>query len=87
MKIVDIKNVFRKDIPIYYRRLYTAVAVIEFVNKPEEIPLDFMIEHMPTGHVEITLFLPEKLDYPLVPLQKELRSFISVMDGEGKLPT
>ena len=86
MKVIELKNVFRKDIPIYYRRLYTAIAVIELVNKPEEIPLDFMIEHMPTGHVEITLFLPEKLDYPLVPLKKELKNFISAIDGEGKLP-
>ena len=87
MKIVDIKNIVRKDVPIYYRRLYTGIAVLELVNKPYEIPLDFQIEHKPTGQTEIGITLSENVNYPLVPLHKELKNFIGVLDSSGKLPS
>jgi hypothetical protein len=86
MKILDIKNITRKDVPIYYRRLYNGIAVMELVNKPQEVRVDFQIEHKPTGQTEITVTLAEKVDYPLVPLQKELKNFISELDSSGKLP-
>ena len=86
MKIVEIKNIVRKDVPIYYRRLYSGVAVLELVNKPVETPLDFQIEHKPTGQIEIGITLSQKIDYPLVPLQKELKKFIGDLDSTGKLP-
>ena len=86
MRIIELKNIVRKDVPIYYRRLYTATAVLELINKPIECPLDFQIEHKPTGSTEIGITLSEKIDYPLVPLQKELKRFISNLDSDGKLP-
>jgi len=86
MKISEIKDIVRKDVPIYYRRLYSGVAVMELINKPMEIPLDFQIEHMPTGHTEIGITLSQKVDYPLIPLQKELKKFIGDLDSGGKLP-
>jgi len=86
MRIIELKNIVRKDVPIYYRRLYTATAVLELINKPIECPLDFQIEHKPTGQTEISLTIQEKLDYPLVPLQKELKNFIGALDSDGKLP-
>jgi len=86
MRIQEIKNIVRKDVPIYYRRLYSGIAVLEVINKPLEIPLDFQIEHKPTGQTEIGLTLTQKVDYPLVPLQKELKKFIGELDAGGKLP-
>ena len=86
MKIHEIKNIVRKDVPIYYRRYYSGIAVMELINKTHEIPVDFLIEHKPTGLVEINITLLEKVDYPLIPLQKELKQFIGVLDSDGKLP-
>ena len=86
MKITAIKNIVRKDVPIYYRRLYSGTAVMELVNKPMEVPLDFQIEQKPTGQKDIGITLSEKIDYPLVPLQKELKKFIDELDSTGKLP-
>ena len=86
MKIVEIKDLERKDVPIYYRRLYSGIAVMELINKPQEIPVDFLIEHKPTGLVEINITLLEAVDYPLLPLQKELKQFIGALDSDGKLP-
>ena len=86
MKITEIKDIVRKDVPIYYRRLYSGTAVMELISKRVEVPLDFQIEHKPTGQKDIAITLSEKIDYPLVPLQKELKKFISDLDSSGKLP-
>ena len=87
MRILEIKNVVRKDVPIYYRRLYSGIAVMELISKPVEIPLDFQIEQKPTGLVEIGVTLSKKVDYPLIPLQKELKKYIGALESDGKLPT
>jgi hypothetical protein len=59
---------------------------VELINQPVEIPVEFQIEHMPTGQMEISVTFPKKVDYPLVPLVKELKNFISALDSAGKLP-
>ena len=86
MKIIDFKNIKRKDVPIYYRRLYSCLAVLEVINKPVEVHLDFQIEHKPTGQTEITITSMGAVDYPLVPLKRELKQFIGALDSDGKLP-
>ena len=86
MKIVEIKDMVRKEFPIYYRRFYSGTAVMQLVNNFIEIPVDFQIEQKPTGQTEIALTLGQSIDYPLVPLVKELKTFISALDSEGKLP-
>jgi len=86
MRIIEIKNMARKEMPIYYRRFYTGVAVLELVNKPVECPLDWQIEHKATGQTEIALSFTKSVDYPLVPLQKELKKYIGSLDSTGKLP-
>jgi len=87
MRVIEITNLSRKDVPIYYRRLYSGIVVLELINKKiMAVPLDFQIEQKPTGHVEISTTLMEDVDYPLVPLKKELKRFIVSLDSDGKLP-
>jgi len=86
MRIIEIKDMTRKDMPIYYRRFYSGVAVLELVNKPVECPLEWQIEHKPTGQTEIALTVKQSVDYPLIPLQKELKKYINALDTDGKLP-
>jgi len=87
MKIIEIKNLSKKDVPIYYRRLYSGIVVLELINKLiVDVPLDFQIEHKPTGNIEIYTTLMEEVDYPLVPLKKELKRYIGALESDGKLP-
>jgi len=86
MRIVEIKSLIRKEFPIYYRRFYAGIAIMELVHGTEEVPFDFQIEQKATGNTEISLTFSRKIDYPLVPLQKELKKYISSLELDGKLP-
>ncbi|MDR1287033.1 MAG: hypothetical protein LBK08_05425 [Treponema sp.] len=86
MKILSIRSISRKDVPIYYRRLYTGKAEIELLHGTAECGIDFSIETKPTGHKEITVTLACAVDYPLVPLIRELKTFINKLDNSGGLP-
>jgi hypothetical protein len=86
MKILSIKNIIRKDVPIYYRRLFSGTVVLELMAKEVERIVDFTIETKPTGMKEITVSLSEPVDYPLVPLVKELKAYLNDLDDTGGLP-
>jgi hypothetical protein len=86
MKIKQIKNIARKDVPIYYRRLFTGSLEIELLGKTIERNIDFTIETMPTGLSQVSVTIAEPLDYPLIPLMRELKRFIADLDEAGGLP-
>ena len=86
MKVITIKDMIRKDVPIYYRMLYTGVAVIDLNNKPTDFRIDFSIEIKPTGQKEIGIVFIDSIDYPLVPVTKELKAYIDEIDSQGGLP-
>ncbi|MCL1813477.1 MAG: hypothetical protein FWG29_08160 [Treponema sp.] len=87
MKVTAIKELIRKDVPIYYRRLYSGTLVIELVNKSVESHIDFTIETKPTGINEVIINNMESVDYPLLPLTKEIKKYITVLDETGGLPS
>jgi hypothetical protein len=86
MKVISIKDIIRKDVPIYYRLLFTGVAVIELTNTPGSYRIDFSIEIKPTGIKEITVTFLDDLHYPLIPVVKELKTHIGTMHSNGTLP-
>ena len=86
MKVISIKDTIRKDVPIYYRKLYTGVAVIEMAKGPADYRIDFTIEYKPTGQKDIIISFIDKVDYPLIPLNRELKQYISDLDSNGGLP-
>ena len=86
MNILKIKDIVRKDVPIYYRRLYSGVAVIEMLNRSQDVRVDFSIEHKPTGQKEILITIIDRVDYPLVPVNAALKKTIDELDSSGGLP-
>ena len=86
MRVVTIKDMIRKDVPIYYRKLYTGVAVIELSKDPENFRIDFAVECKPTGQKEVTVSFIDAVDYPLVPIIKELKQYIHEQESAGGLP-
>jgi hypothetical protein len=85
MRVVAIKDIVRKDIPIYYRLLYTGVAEIE-LKAVGNYRIDFSIEVKPTGNKEITVNFLDEVDYPLIPVIRELKQLIDTMHTNGVLP-
>jgi len=86
MKIITLKDMIRKDVPIYYRKLYTSVAVIELNNKQNEYRIDFSMEIKPTGQKEFIVNFIDAVDYPLVPVLKELKKYIAELEAADGLP-
>jgi len=86
MKVICIKDMIRKDVPIYYRKLYTGVAVIELNNVNNNFRIDFSIEIKPTGAKEINVSFIDAVDYPLIPVTKELKAIIDELDSNLGLP-
>lgn len=87
MDTVSIHDLVRKDIPLAYRRTYTAQALISGRNTGEtRHNIEFDIEHTPLGSVEISVRFQNKPSYPLLPLLKGIRERIAILDREGSLP-
>jgi hypothetical protein len=86
MKINTIKDMIRKDVPIYYRKLYTGVASIEINEKDRDFRIDFSIEYKPTGQKEINVNFIDEMDYPLVPIIRDLKKYINELEAAGGLP-
>jgi hypothetical protein len=86
MKILEIKEIVRKDVPIYYKMFYSGIAVMELVNASVERQIDFSMEMKPTGQKQILITLNEAVDYPLVPLLREIKKYINTLDQNGALP-
>ena len=86
MKIVTIKDMIRKDVPIYYRKLYTGVAVIEFKDEASSFRIDFSIEIKPTGQKEIAVSFIDTINYPLLQVSKLLKNYIGELDSNEGLP-
>jgi hypothetical protein len=86
MKVVTIKDIIRKDVPIYYRLLYTGVAVIELAKGPNNYRIYFTVEIKPTGMKEISVTFLDNIEYPLIPIIKELKAIIDKMHEDELLP-
>jgi hypothetical protein len=86
MKVVAIKDIIRKDVPIYYRLLYTGVSVIELAKGAADYRIDFTIEIKPTGLKEISVTFLDNIEYPLIPIIKELKAIIDNMHSNELLP-
>ncbi|MFO7849061.1 MAG: hypothetical protein R6V67_03785 [Spirochaetia bacterium] len=87
MKILEIHNIEKKDVPLYYRNEYTGKAVLEYGphKVPEEKTVEFVLERSATGDVDIKARFLDQLNYPLLPALKVLKKHILELDKKGKL--
>lgn len=86
MQVLEIKNLTRKDIPLYYRREFLGSVVFQYMDATTEKRIDFSLESNPFGHIEVKVTFLDEVDYPLVPIVKSLKEYILNMEREGGLP-
>jgi hypothetical protein len=86
MKVVDLSKIMRKDSAIYYKRYFTAVAILEFPSQTSEEPIEFTIETSPLSEKTISVKFVKPIDYPLMPVLNAVREAIRVKEEDGGLP-
>lgn len=87
MKVIKITDIIRKDVPLYYRNKYTAVAELNLsTSSVIKAGIEFAIEVTPISGKVYTIDELENIDYPSMPVKKALIEEIKNYDREGLLP-
>lgn len=86
MRLIKLINVQRKETPLYYRKEYSAEAVLEFLEKSLGVAVEFVVEHRPVGGVDVRVTLLDELDYPLLPVVNTIKRHILELQEQGNLP-
>ncbi|MFO7729589.1 MAG: hypothetical protein R6V86_02380 [Spirochaetia bacterium] len=86
MKVIEIKDITKKNIPLHYRNEFKGSAVFEYLpQKQEESPVEFTLEHAANGDIDVSVRILNKINYPLLPALKSLKAHIRYLEKQGKL--
>lgn len=86
MKLTQIADIVKKNVPLHYRNEYTANAVFDSADgKVLSKRIEFVVEMSPIGSKDIRINFVDPIDYPLVPVLKSLKDEILVLDRKGSL--
>jgi len=86
MKVLEIRDLAKKDTPLHYRNEYTGMALLETPSKqPLQSRIRFTLERKATGGVDISVKLVDDINYPIMPVIRNLKEFIGDLDRKGKL--
>ena len=86
MRVVELQNLVREDVQIFYIRKYAATAVLDLTARTANVEIEFSIEMNSFGNKEISLSIKTQIDYPLIPIRKAIREYLTNLEHEGKLP-
>lgn len=86
MKLTQIADIVKKNVPLHYRNEYTANALFDVADgKVLSKRIEFVVEMSPIGSKDIRINFVDPIDYPLVPVLKSLKDEILVLDRKGSL--
>ena len=86
MKVVELANLQREDVQIFYIRKYAATAVLDLTARTANVDIEFSIEMNSFGNKDFSLSIKSQIDYPLIPIRKSILEYITNLEMEGKLP-
>ncbi len=86
MRVVELANLQREDVQIFYIRKYAATAVLDLTARTANVDIEFSIEMNSFGNKDFTLSIKNQIDYPLIPIRKTILEYITNLEQEGKLP-
>ncbi len=86
MRVIELKNLVREDVQIFYIRKYAATAVLDLTARTANVEIEFSIEMNSFGNKEISLSIKTQIDYPLIPIRKSIIEYLTNLEQEGKLP-
>lgn len=85
MKVLEIKNLVKKDIPLHYRNEYSGTFVVKGIHGKDDLDTEFILERDAIGNIDISVQLLSKPDYPILPVIRELKKYILELDKTGML--
>lgn len=86
MKFSELSDIVKKDVPLHYRNEYTALALFRNSDgKPLAKRIEFTVEMAPTGQKSIKVNFLDNMEYPLVPILKDIKEEIQSLDKKGLL--
>lgn len=84
--MLDLKDLQKKDLAIDYRRVFTGTAVIEITSgSTVEKKIQVDLESTPFGKDHIRVSLLENIDFPLVPVLREIKAYVTKLNEKGQL--
>ena len=86
MKVMELANLKREDVQIFYIRKYAATAVLDLTARTANVDIEFSIEMNSFGNKDFSLSIKSQIDYPLIPIRKSILEYITNLEMEGKLP-
>lgn len=86
MKVVELRELSRRESPVHYIKELTAVAVIEWNDKRSESDIAITLEHKPVGQPEVHIHLLESVDWPALPVIHAIKEYVVQLERAGKLP-
>jgi len=86
MRVVELRDLARRDSPVHYIKELTAVAVIEWHERQSESDVSITREHGPLGPPEVRIRLLDALELPTLPVIHAIKEYIVEMERSGRLP-
>jgi hypothetical protein len=86
MKVVELRELCRRDSPVHYIKELTAVAVIEWNERVSESDISITLEHGPVGPPDVHVHLLDSVDWPALPVIHAIRDYVVDLERTGRLP-
>jgi len=86
MKVVELRDLARRESPVHYIKELTAVVVIEWNERQSESDVSITLEHGPLGPPDVRIRLLDPLELPTLPVIHAIKDLIVEMERSGRLP-
>jgi hypothetical protein len=86
MRVVELRELNRRDSAIHYIKELTAVAVLEYDQRRSESDIAITLEHKPVGPPDVTVHLLDAVEWPTLPVIHAIRDYVTELERTGRLP-
>ena len=84
--MVELRDLFRRDSPVFYIKELTAVAVVEWNQKQSESDISITLEHKPLGPPDVRVHLMDPVEWPTLPIIHAIKEYVVDLERRGILP-
>ena len=86
MRVVELRDLRRKDSPLHYIKELTAVAIVEWNEGRSEHAVAITLEHKPLGPPDIQVRILTAVAWPTPTVIQSISDMIGDLERTGRLP-